>query len=75
MFPNAVMTQAARPGTTFCARMIAVRDAHGWELDRRWPKPKKLNIGLVGYGFMGRTHSNAFRRRPQLLRRRRTSRC
>src|SRR5713101_4202563 len=21
---------------------------------------KKLNIGLVGYGFMGRTHSNAF---------------
>jgi myo-inositol 2-dehydrogenase/D-chiro-inositol 1-dehydrogenase len=23
---------------------------------------KKLNIGLVGYGFMGRTHSNAFRR-------------
>lgn len=22
---------------------------------------KKLNIGLVGYGFMGRTHSNAYR--------------
>ena len=21
---------------------------------------KSLNIGLVGYGFMGRTHSNAF---------------
>ncbi|MEK7831390.1 MAG: gfo/Idh/MocA family oxidoreductase, partial [Acidobacteriota bacterium] len=21
---------------------------------------KTLNIGLVGYGFMGRTHSNAF---------------
>ncbi len=21
---------------------------------------KKLNIGVVGYGFMGRTHSNAF---------------
>src|SRR5436305_13702075 len=21
---------------------------------------RKLNIGLVGYGFMGRTHSNAF---------------
>ena len=20
----------------------------------------KLNIGMVGYGFMGRTHSNAF---------------
>ncbi len=23
---------------------------------------KKLNIGLIGYGFMGRTHSNAFRK-------------
>jgi len=21
-----------------------------------------LNIGLIGYGFMGRTHSNAFRK-------------
>ncbi len=21
---------------------------------------KKLNIGLIGYGFMGRTHSNAY---------------
>ena len=21
---------------------------------------KKLNIGLIGYGFMGRAHSNAF---------------
>ena len=23
---------------------------------------KKLNVGMIGYGFMGRTHSNAFRR-------------
>jgi len=23
--------------------------------------PKSLNIGLIGYGFMGRTHSNAYR--------------
>ena len=23
---------------------------------------KKLNIGIIGYGFMGRTHSNAFRK-------------
>ncbi len=23
---------------------------------------KKINVGLVGYGFMGRTHSNAFRK-------------
>ena len=23
--------------------------------------PKPLNIGLIGYGFMGRAHSNAYR--------------
>ena len=23
---------------------------------------KPLNIGLIGYGFMGRAHSNAYRR-------------
>ena len=23
---------------------------------------KKLNVGLIGYGFMGRAHSNAFRK-------------
>ena len=29
-------------------------------------KPK-INIGVVGYGFMGRTHSNAFRRVPNFF--------
>ena len=24
--------------------------------------PKPLNIGMIGYGFMGRAHSNAYRR-------------
>ncbi|HTJ29401.1 MAG TPA: Gfo/Idh/MocA family oxidoreductase [Acidobacteriaceae bacterium] len=28
---------------------------------------KELNIGLVGYGFMGRTHSNAFKQAPQFF--------
>ena len=28
---------------------------------------KELNIGIVGYGFMGRTHSNAFRQAPQFF--------
>jgi predicted dehydrogenase len=28
---------------------------------------KKLNIGLVGCGFMGRTHSNAFRQVPRFF--------
>jgi myo-inositol 2-dehydrogenase/D-chiro-inositol 1-dehydrogenase len=28
---------------------------------------KSLNIGLIGYGFMGRTHSNAFRQAPRFF--------
>src|SRR6478609_2021295 len=28
---------------------------------------KQLNIGLVGYGFMGRTHSNAFHQAPRFF--------
>src|SRR5919112_4675468 len=28
---------------------------------------KDLNIGLVGYGFMGRTHSNAFLQAPRFF--------
>ena len=30
---------------------------------------KNINIGLIGYGFMGRTHSNAFRTGESFLRR------
>ena len=26
------------------------------------PKKKELRIGLIGYGFMGRTHTNAYKR-------------
>src|SRR5512135_3852928 len=28
---------------------------------------KQLKLGLVGYGFMGRTHSNAFRKAPNFF--------
>ena len=28
---------------------------------------KKLNVGMVGYGFMGRTHSNAFSQAPHFF--------
>src|SRR4051794_8681473 len=28
---------------------------------------KKLNIGLIGYGFMGRAHSNAFHKAPHFF--------
>ena len=28
---------------------------------------KRLNIGLIGYGFMGRAHSNAFAKAPHFF--------
>ena len=31
------------------------------------PNMKDLNIGVVGYGFMGRTHSNAFLQAPRFF--------
>jgi myo-inositol 2-dehydrogenase/D-chiro-inositol 1-dehydrogenase len=40
----------------------------GIELEPKEIMPKKeLNIGLVGYGFMGRTHSNAFLQAPRFF--------
>src|SRR5437879_6085628 len=37
-------------------------------LDREYHMTKKkLNIGLVGYGFMGRTHSNAYLQAPRFF--------
>ena len=29
--------------------------------------PKPLNIGMIGYGFMGRAHSNAYNRVANFL--------
>ena len=67
MFPNAVMRDP-KTWRDILSAMIAVRNAHGWEwLLKRWQQ-EPLNIGLVGYGFMGRTHSNAFLQGPALLR-------
>ena len=31
------------------------------------PSKQQLNIGIVGYGFMGRTHSNAFLQAPRFF--------
>ena len=30
-------------------------------------KARELNIGVIGYGFMGRTHSNAFLQAPRFF--------
>jgi predicted dehydrogenase len=31
------------------------------------PSDRELKIGMVGYGFMGRTHSNAFLQAPRFF--------
>ena len=37
---------------------------------------KTLRIGMIGYRFMGKAHSNAWRQAPQILSRsKRTSKC
>ena len=28
---------------------------------------KQLNIGMIGYGFMGRAHTNAYKRVPDFF--------
>ena len=33
-----------------------------WEIKESIMAKKPLNIGMIGYGFMGRTHSNAYRK-------------
>ena len=45
--------------------MVKVRDAHGWS--GVMAMAKDLNIGMIGYGFMGRCHSNAFRTAPNFF--------
>ena len=68
MFPNSVMME---PQTW---NDILRRDDRGARRARvglkAWPtmhKKKRLNIGMIGYGFMGRTHSNAFRSAPNFF--------
>ena len=65
MFPNAVMMKPQTWNDILRrhdrgprrARLAAVIDGRMSAMSNQKP----LNIGLVGYGFMGRTHSNAFR--------------
>ena len=65
IFPNAVMESQetwnacsapwSRCATPTVARVRAEREHPAW-------RRKPLNIGMVGYGFMGRAHSNAYRK-------------
>src|ERR1700709_2069850 len=39
----------------------------GLKTNMRALTKKELNVGLVGYGFLGRTHSNAFLQAPRFF--------
>src|ERR1700704_3586217 len=59
----------ARPGESkpqvICAISISIRQ----EIDPlSRSMPKKLNIGLIGSGFMGQAHADAYRRAASLYR-------
>jgi len=77
MFPNKVL-ETQKTWNTILATMLKVRDAAGWDEGATKGKPaasssgctmsiplagkKPVRIGLVGAGFMGRTHSNGYRK-------------
>ena len=79
MFPNK-MLETPKIWNTILDVMMKVRDAAGWTSGPVKGKPscthtgstlaistegkKPVRIGLVGYGFMGRTHSNGYRKAP-----------
>jgi len=50
---------ASRSSSSF---QLARAEANRFDFSRKAPFMKQLNIGLIGYGFMGRAHSNAFRK-------------
>jgi len=82
MFPNK-MLETARTWNTILAAMLKVRQTHGYSVGASKGKPaaaskthalqisvadkKPVRIGLIGYGFMGRTHSNAYRKMPNFF--------
>ena len=60
MFPNDVLTNPEdleRDPGGHDLRAATLTDGAGGE-----PMSKPLRIGMIGYGFMGRTHSNAYRK-------------
>ena len=73
MFPNEVMTQQ-QTWNDILAAMVSVQRAHGWNevvaikffirstKNIIMANKKELRIGLIGCGFMGRTHSNGYNR-------------
>ena len=64
MFPNAMMMEPKTWNDILRDDdRRAQRARLGLEQTMLWRR-KNLNIGLVGYGFMGRTHSNAFLQAP-----------
>ena len=65
MFPNEVMMKQQTWNDILARHDQGARQA--WVGGADMAK-KKLNVGMVGYGFMGRTHSNAFSQVAAFLR-------
>jgi len=77
MFPNKVL-ETQKTWNTILSTMIKVREAAGYTMGATKGKPasqctastmsistegkKPVRIGLIGAGFMGRTHSNGYRK-------------
>jgi predicted dehydrogenase len=71
MFPNDVMMKQ-QTWNVILAALIKVRNHHGWtgaklqsfinDNNITMATKKTLNIGMIGGGFMGRTHSNGYNR-------------
>ena len=84
MFPNATMMKPQTWNDILAAMIAVERARWTDHASRRWHQTRygirramsaesmaeetTLNIGLIGYGFMGRTHSNAFHQAPTFLR-------
>ena len=49
--------------------MVLTKPTTDPTLSRNAPMSKPLNIGMIGYGFMGRAHSNAYRQVSQFFQR------
>jgi predicted dehydrogenase len=56
-----------RPMVSYPALSACARSRERLFLRLKAPLMQNLNIGLIGYGFMGRAHSNAFRKAPHFF--------
>ena len=74
MFPNAVMDKQQTWNKVLGDHDQGARRARLARIGTSWPR-RSSTSAIIGYGFMGRAHSNACRNVAGLLRRSTISRC